>query len=140
MGTLEKKAGSASLAAETVEMSLSQWLNLRDGAVDSKTGTPRGMRKSTARRIEKAFNLNPLWLDTDHCTLITTKDGKAYQVNEPELQIPRIPQAKTQRDKDIDEIKRIAERLDPTGIGLLLGFARRIQDERPAQKTLSSST
>ena len=51
---IEKEAGSATNAASLLGMSIAQFSNLRDGAKDSKTGRPRGMRKETARRIEEA--------------------------------------------------------------------------------------
>lgn len=47
-------------------MSASQYINLRKGAKDSKTGKRRGMRKETARRIEKATGKPFGWLDIDH--------------------------------------------------------------------------
>lgn len=63
---IEQEAGGASEAADLVGMSPSQFINLRDGAKDSKTGKPRGMRKETARRIESGANKPEGWLDRDH--------------------------------------------------------------------------
>lgn len=63
METLEQEAGGATAAASRAGMSYSQWVNLRSGAADSKTGKPRGMRKATARKIEAAFNKPDGWLD-----------------------------------------------------------------------------
>ncbi|MVW72156.1 S24 family peptidase [Bordetella sp. 15P40C-2] len=64
--SLEAEAGGPSAAAKLLEMSPAQFMNLRDGAKDSKTGKPRGMRKDTARRIESAAGKPPGWLDTPH--------------------------------------------------------------------------
>ncbi|HEM7897001.1 TPA: hypothetical protein U2L33_001033 [Burkholderia cenocepacia] len=63
---LEKEAGSATAAANLLNMSLAQYTNLRDGAKDSKTGNRRGMRKATARRIDQAARKPAGWLDIDH--------------------------------------------------------------------------
>lgn len=63
---LEKLEGGTSAVAKRVGMSDSQFANLRDGAKDSRTGKPRGMRKETAWRFEDAFNKPRGWLDQDH--------------------------------------------------------------------------
>lgn len=63
MKFLEDEIGGATAAAEKVGMTYTQWVNLRSGAADSKTGKPRGMRKATARKIEKAFGRDESWLD-----------------------------------------------------------------------------
>jgi len=60
---LEKEVGGPVAAAKLAGMSHSQWANLRNGAPDSKTGKPRGMRKETARKIEAAFGKPECWLD-----------------------------------------------------------------------------
>lgn len=65
---LEREAGSSAEIARRIGMSQTQFTNLRDGAKDSKTGKPRGMRKETARRIEINAGKAPGWLDTDHDT------------------------------------------------------------------------
>ena len=63
---LELELGGPAEAARALDMSLSQFANLRDGAKDSKTGKPRGMRKETARRIEASARKPAGWLDVDH--------------------------------------------------------------------------
>ena len=63
---IESESGSGTAAAQKVGMSLAQFANLRDGAKDSKTGKPRGMRKETARKIEAMSGKRPGWLDIDH--------------------------------------------------------------------------
>lgn len=63
MALLEREAGGPVAAASKTNMSYSQWVNLRSGALDSKTGKPRGMRKETARRIEAAFERPEGWMD-----------------------------------------------------------------------------
>lgn len=63
---IEKEMGSATIAANAIGMALTQFLNLRDGAKDSKTGVPRGMRKTTAWKIEDGARKERGWLDKDH--------------------------------------------------------------------------
>lgn len=63
---IEEAVGGLAAAAKLVGMSPSQFANLRDGAKDSKTGKPRGMHKSTARRIEAAAGRPQGWLDINH--------------------------------------------------------------------------
>ena len=62
---LEKEFGAAFLAKEA-GMSSSQYYNLRDGAKDSKTGRPRGMRKQTAWKLEDAAGVHRGYLDIPH--------------------------------------------------------------------------
>lgn len=62
---IQEEAGGPTEAANLVGMSVSQFSNLRDGAKDSKTGKPRGMRKETARRIELKSGKPVGWLDVD---------------------------------------------------------------------------
>lgn len=64
MGLLEKEAGGPVAAAKRAGMKYAQWANLRSGALDSKSGKPRGMRKETARKIEVAFGKQDGWLDS----------------------------------------------------------------------------
>jgi len=63
---LQAEAGSPTAAAKLLDMELSQFSQLRDGAKDSKTGKPRGMRKTTARSIDLAAGKPQGWLDEDH--------------------------------------------------------------------------
>ncbi|TES73984.1 hypothetical protein E2P84_20480 [Burkholderia cepacia] len=63
---IEAERGGPAAAATALGMSHSQFTNLRDGAKDSKTGRPRGMRAATARNIENCANKPLGWLDTDH--------------------------------------------------------------------------
>lgn len=63
---IEHECGGPAAAAGRIGMSHTQFTNLRNGAKDSKTGKPRGMRKGTARRIEEALNKPLGWLDVDH--------------------------------------------------------------------------
>lgn len=63
---IENECGGPAVAASLLDMSPAQFINLRNGAKDSKTGKPRGMRKGTARRIESAAKKPAGWLDTDH--------------------------------------------------------------------------
>lgn len=61
MRLIEKEAGGTTEAATLCGMSPSQFINLRDGAKDSKTGKQRGMRKETARRIEESAKKPAGW-------------------------------------------------------------------------------
>lgn len=63
---VEAQFGGPTGAANALGMSVAQFSNLRDGAKDSKTGKPRGMRKETARRIENGAGREPGWLDVEH--------------------------------------------------------------------------
>jgi hypothetical protein len=63
---LEKEAGGATQLAARVGMELAQYLNLRDGAKDSKTGKRRGMKKETAWRFDDAGHRHRGWLNEDH--------------------------------------------------------------------------
>jgi len=63
---LEKAFGGGAALAKIVKMSDSQYYNLRNGAKDSKTGKPRGMRRATAHRFEIACGKPPGWMDADH--------------------------------------------------------------------------
>jgi hypothetical protein len=82
---LEAEAGNPTKAAATAGMkSTSQWSNLRKGASDSKTGKARGLRKSTARKIERAFGKPDYWLDIDHST---HADPEEQRVQLPALKV-----------------------------------------------------
>lgn len=61
--TIEREVGGATELSSRVGMSYSQYVNLRDGAPDSKTGKPRGMRKQTAWKFEDAGGKPRGWLD-----------------------------------------------------------------------------
>ncbi|WP_009910630.1 MULTISPECIES: hypothetical protein [pseudomallei group] len=63
---IEAEKGGPAAAAAAIGMSHSQFTNLRDGAKDSKTGRARGMRATTARKIEECAGKPLGWLDTDH--------------------------------------------------------------------------
>ena len=91
---LEQEAGGPSEIAKIIGMSPAQFINLRDGAKDSKTGKPRGMRKDTARRIEDAAGKPPGWLDIEHLGTLTDILGApaAQQASprEPTYEIPQF--------------------------------------------------
>ncbi|MCA8430067.1 hypothetical protein [Burkholderia seminalis] len=75
---IEAEHGGPSAAAAALGMSHSQFTNLRDGAKDSKTGRPRGMRTATARKIDELAGKPAGWLDTDHSH--TTADVLSHGV------------------------------------------------------------
>lgn len=66
LARLEEEAGSISAIAARVDMTYSQYLNLRNGALDKRSGKRRGMRKETAWRFEDKFDKPRGWLDQDH--------------------------------------------------------------------------
>ena len=91
--TLEAEAGGAPMLSKLVGMSYAQYVNLRDGAKDSVTGKPRGMRKETARKFEVAGKKPDGWMDIDHASVVAapmTCDDllKAFEL------LPPIEQAK----------------------------------------------
>lgn len=96
---LEAELGGPTQAAQKLEMSLAQFSNLRDGAKDSKTGKPRGMRKETARRIEAASGKPIGWLDVSHSLVPQPKLVSAQSLSptpppdEPGIQIPLLANA-----------------------------------------------
>jgi len=89
---IEHELGGATEAAKVVGMSPAQFINLRTGAKDSKTGKPRGMRKETARRIETALRKPLGWLDMPPQTEKSSLDEsahsliRAYRAAEPRIQ------------------------------------------------------
>jgi len=88
---IEHELGGATEAAKIVGMSPAQFINLRTGAKDSKTGKPRGMRKETARRIEAALGKPQGWLDTPQTEKSTLDESArfligAYRAAEPRIQ------------------------------------------------------
>lgn len=93
---LEQEAGGPSEIAKAIGMSPAQFINLRDGAKDSKTGKPRGMRKETARRIEEAVGKPAGWLDVEHLgTLAGVLGSHATQQVSPREPAYEIPQFDT---------------------------------------------
>lgn len=89
---LELEVGGTTEAAKRCDMTLSQFANLRDGAKDSKTGKPRGMRKETARRIESAFGKLSGWLDVEHAGVVTDiSSSPAPAPHEAPSDAPGVP-------------------------------------------------
>lgn len=116
---IEQEVGSAAILSNLVGMSYAQYINLRDGAKDSKTGKRRGMRKETARKFEKATKKPTGWLDIDHekqPDVIYTSSGIAtvIEVKEPQNGLwPMLDDFKLLLDEDQEricaEIKRLAD-------------------------------
>ncbi len=79
---IQDEAGGPAEAGRLLDMSQSQFTNLRDGAADSKTGRPRGMHKSTARRIERAAGKPLGWLDVDHSPKYDVAPNERHRVQE----------------------------------------------------------
>lgn len=132
---LELEAGSPTAAAETVQMSLAQWSNLRDGAKDSKTGKKRGMRKETARRIEIAFGRQPMWLDEDHSA------PNFYVAAEPKTPYQNFQaRKKTKRELRIEEINAFLSSTDIEGLAVVLREAERMAEQYPLAKQTPASS
>ena len=121
---LEKEAGSTSAAAERVGMSYAQFVNLRDGAKDSRSGKRRAMRSETARRIEAAFQMPTGWLDREH--------GEACAV----LEMPPPPPY-FHPDPLIRQVIAIMESTDDAGRGIVLMAATQALEKfRPVKETV----
>lgn len=65
---LVDRHGGVRRLAEMLDMSESQLSQLLNGARDSRSKKPRGMRAVTARRIEAACLVAEGWLDTLHAS------------------------------------------------------------------------
>ena len=63
---LEREHGSLKALAELLDRSESQVSQWKNGAINSGTGKPRGMRSDTARFIEQKTGRHQGWLDVDH--------------------------------------------------------------------------
>ena len=102
--------GNAALAAalDVTPAAVSQWVN---GSRDSKTGKPRGMSHATCRRIEKAANKPPGWMDVghDHSTIppVAPTLEEALEVIGREL---AAPLARDVRDDVADAMHKLVKR------------------------------
>lgn len=90
---LELETGSPTSAAKLAGMSLAQFANLREGAKDSKTGKPRGMRKETARKIEANAGKPAGWLDVDHSNARPERASNTSPAIARPWPFPSIPEA-----------------------------------------------
>lgn len=64
---LIKEAGTLEALADQGGWNSSVYLNqLRNRAIDRKSGSPRNMGRATARRLEKAMKKPGGWMDKDH--------------------------------------------------------------------------
>lgn len=126
---LESAAGSATIAADMVGMSYSQYINLRDGAKDPRSGKQRAMRKETAWRFEDAFGKPRGWLDTNHDT-----DHK--------VESPLAPYVVKQSHarKLVTTVCDLAEQINDDGLRELIGFARCLTGTHPLAKQTRKSS
>lgn len=119
---LENEAGSPTQAAERVDMSYSQYINLRDGAKDPRSGKPRGMRKETAWRFEDAFGKPRGWLDANHAHTKIESTSLPYVVR------------KTHSRPLVQQVCDLAEQINDDGLRELVGFARYLTGTHPPVK------
>lgn len=122
---LEIIAGSPRSAADRVEMSYAQYINLRDGAKDTRSGKQRAMRKETAWRFEDAFNMPRGWLDIPHA------DHGIKQLEQPVSQYIVKP---THSRKLVQKVCDLAEQINDDGLRELIGFARCLTGTHPLVK------
>lgn len=114
LGTdLYKKAG----------MSPTQFYNLRDGAKDSKTGKPRGMRKQTAWKFEDAANKPRGYLDKLHGKDELESPLKNFNLSIVDMQLLGVFQ------KISDPIKQ----------GEVIGFAKSMLEKQKNMQNLQLS-
>ncbi|MDN7933629.1 MULTISPECIES: hypothetical protein [Burkholderia cepacia complex] len=92
---IEAEKGGPAAAAMALGMSHSQFTNLRDGAKDSKTGRPRGMRAATARNIETRADKPLGWLDTDHSDATPSAQSVALPVGWEQLSFAQRAQVES---------------------------------------------
>lgn len=111
---LYKKAG----------MSPTQFYNLRDGAKDSKTGKPRGMRKQTAWKLEDAAEKPRGYLDKLHGK--ENLDNPLKNLNLSTL--------------DIDLLGVFQQIIDPIKKGEVVGFAKNTLEKQKNMRNLLSTT
>lgn len=122
---LEAAAGSPKIAADKVGMSYAQYVNLRDGAKDARSGKPRAMRKQTAWRFEDAFGMPRGWLDTAHPAL------DADKVAEP---VAHYRAPRQQSRPLLQTLNDVAAQISDDGLRELIGFARCLAGTFPATK------
>jgi hypothetical protein len=122
---LEVIAGSPKSAADRVGMTYVQYVNLRDGAKDARSGKPRAMRKETAWRFEDAFGKDRGWLDACH------QDAEDRLAAEPATHY-RV-QRRHARPL-VQTLCELAEQVNDNGLRELIGFARCLTGTHPAAK------
>ena len=122
---LEAMAGAPKDVADRVGMTYAQYVNLRDGAKDTRSGKPRGMRKETAWRFEDAFGMPRGWLDAPHPA------PDADQVAKPATHY----RAQRRHERPlVQTLCDLAEQINDNGLRELIGFARCLTGTHPASK------
>ena len=64
---------------------------------------------------------------------------KEEKERSPHQSIAIIPKPISQREKDIEEIARLARKIDATGLGMLLKYASDLAEIRPAKQMPEST-
>lgn len=142
-------ARSALLKAEIARTGLTKVAALAGKPVRQINDMAAG-RKSFGDGIAKEIGPK-IWPDKPREWLVYPEISDSLQTEEnaPGTEASKPRSAKTvafvplsQRDKDIDEIVRLAKTLDSTGIGMLLRDAQKLAEERPlnVSKTAKSSS
>lgn len=99
MRALERQFGSLRGLADVLDRSESQVSQWKNGAVNSGTGKPRGMRTETARFIEEKAKMPPGWLDREHSSTepndvaVVHSMSPTLQPGEPAVHIPLLANA-----------------------------------------------
>ncbi|MBT2333597.1 hypothetical protein J7E49_06730 [Variovorax paradoxus] len=128
-GTLETVAGKAG----TTSVYLSQ---IRNGALDQKTGRPRQMGDQMARRLELAHEKPKGWMDTPHPPLGPDKrvPGHGFEFDGRGGNIDALPVEGTVR---VDREEFVIDRSQAGGFilgsGVFNGYAVRIRGDGPVR-------
>ena len=89
---LAREFGSVAAAASKIGCSSSQYSQWMNGSENSGTGKPRGMRASSARRIEKACDKPVGWMDRPRPTTEVTAGLHQEVIPGKKLDVVEIPQ------------------------------------------------
>ncbi len=111
--TAIKFFGSAAALASKATVNEAYLSQVRTGQLDTKTRKPRAMGRVTARKIDRAMEKSPGWMDTDHSE------------NSSDAELPSA-------DDDIQMVIKIMGATDAAGRTKIRVAAEDIRDERIA--------
>jgi hypothetical protein len=107
---------------------------LKNQYKDSKSGTPKGIGTETARRLEDCMEKERGWLDHQH-TGVIVDDSSKYLPERPAIRIAAEPPP---ADPQLDEITRLYREMTEPGRWMLIGQARLLAHQYPAQQTTAA--